>query len=128
MFNKDIIHPQMRRKVENPRVILLDYPLEYKKGESQTNIEFTKDTDFTATLEEERKEVKALCDKLIALTPDVVVTEKVASDLATHYLQNVNVSVIRLLTKTDNNLLAKVIGAVIENRLEELQESDVGTI
>ena len=25
MFNKDIIHPQMRRKVENPRVILLDY-------------------------------------------------------------------------------------------------------
>jgi len=32
------------------------------------------------------------------------------------------------LTKKDNNLLAKVIGAVIENRLEELQESDVGTI
>ena len=32
------------------------------------------------------------------------------------------------MTKTDNNLLAKVIGAVIENRLEELQESDVGTI
>ena len=128
MFNKDIIHPQMRRKVENPRVILLDYPLEYKKGESQTNVEFTKDTDFTATLEEERKEVKALCDQLIELKPDVVVTEKETSDLATHYLQNVNVSVIRLLTKTDNNLLAKVIGAVIENRLEELQESDVGTI
>ena len=66
----------MRRKVENPRVILLDCPLEYKKGESQTNVEFTKDTDFTATLEEERKEVKALCDQLIALKPDVVVTEK----------------------------------------------------
>ena len=126
MFNKDIIHPQMRRKVENPRVILLDCPL-YKKGESQTNVEFTKDTDFSATLEEERKEVKALCDQLIELKPDVVVTEKETSDLATHYLQNVNVSVIRLLTKTDNNLLAKVIGAVIENRPEELQESDVGT-
>ena len=98
----------MRRKVKNPRVILLDCPLEYKKGESQTNIEFTKDTDFTATLEEERKEVKALCDKLIALTPDVVITEKVASDLATHYLQKANVSVIRLLRKTDSNHLTKV--------------------
>lgn len=31
------------------------------------------------------------------------------------------------MTKKDNNLLAKVIGAVIVNRLEELQESDVGT-
>jgi len=127
MFNKDIIHPQMRRKVENPRVILLDCPLEYKKGESQTNVEFTKDTDFTATLEEERKEVKALCDQLIALKPDVVVTEKGASDLAAHYLQKANVSVIRRLRKTDNNRLAKVTGAVIVNRPEELQESDVGT-
>lgn len=29
----------MRRYIENPRIILLDCPLEYKKGESQTNIE-----------------------------------------------------------------------------------------
>ena len=125
MFNKDIIHPQMRRKVENPRVILLDY---IKKENSKQILNLQKTHDFSATLEEERKEVKALCDQLIELKPDVVVTEKETSDLATHYLQNVNVSVIRLLTKTDNNLLAKVIGAVIENRLEELQESDVGTI
>lgn len=34
MLNKDITHPQMRRKIENPRVLLLDCPLEYKKGES----------------------------------------------------------------------------------------------
>ena len=124
MFNKDIIHPQMRRKVENPRVILLHY---IKKENSKQILNLQKTHDFSATLEEERKEVKALCDQLIALKPDVVVTEKGTSDLATHYLQNVNVSVIRPLTKKDNNLLAKVIGAVIVNRLEELQESDVGT-
>jgi T-complex protein 1 subunit gamma len=34
MFNKDITHPGMRRIIENPRVVLLDCPLEYKKGES----------------------------------------------------------------------------------------------
>lgn len=38
MFNKDITHPRMRRKIKNPRVVLLDCPLEYKKGESQTNV------------------------------------------------------------------------------------------
>jgi len=42
MFNKDVCHPQMRRRIENPRVVLLDCPLEYKKGESMTNMEFTK--------------------------------------------------------------------------------------
>lgn len=39
MFNKDVTHAKMRRYIENPRIVLLDCPLEYKKGESQTNIE-----------------------------------------------------------------------------------------
>jgi T-complex protein 1 subunit gamma len=47
--------------------------------------------------------------------------------LACHYFQKANVSVIRRLRKTDNNRLAKVTGAMVVNRPEELQESDVGT-
>lgn len=35
MINKDVTHAKMRRKIENPRIILLDCNLEYKKGESQ---------------------------------------------------------------------------------------------
>ena len=35
MLNKDVTHAKMRRRIENPRIILLDCPLEYKKGESQ---------------------------------------------------------------------------------------------
>ena len=42
MINKDVVHPKMRRRIENPRIVLLDCNLEYKKGESQTNIEITK--------------------------------------------------------------------------------------
>jgi T-complex protein 1 subunit gamma len=43
MLNKDLVHPQMRRRIENPRIILLDCTLEYKKGESMTNMELTKE-------------------------------------------------------------------------------------
>jgi T-complex protein 1 subunit gamma len=32
MVNKDITHPKMRRYIKNPRIILLDCPMEYKKG------------------------------------------------------------------------------------------------
>ena len=39
MLNKDVTHPRMRRRIENPRVVLLDCPLEYKKGESQVEEE-----------------------------------------------------------------------------------------
>ncbi len=35
MINKDVTHPRMRRMIVNPRIMLLDCNLEYKKGESQ---------------------------------------------------------------------------------------------
>ena len=57
----------MRRKIENPRIVLLDSTLEYKKGESQTNCEFTKETDFTDALKQEQKEVKKICDYIIKI-------------------------------------------------------------
>ncbi len=32
MLNKDVLHSKMRRRIENPRVLLLDCPLEFTKG------------------------------------------------------------------------------------------------
>jgi len=45
-LNKDILHPKMKRRIENPRIICIDCPLEYNKGESKTDIEITKANDF----------------------------------------------------------------------------------
>ena len=127
MINKDIVHPEMRRKVVNPRIMLLDCTLEYKKGESQTNMEIFKESDFQVALEQERTELKAVCDMIIKWKPDVVITEKGVSDLACHYLHKGGCSVIRRLRKTDNNRVAKACGAMIVNRPEEISESDIGT-
>lgn len=81
MLNKDITHPKMRRRIENPRVLLLDCPLEYKKGESQTNIEISKEEDWNRILQIEEEQVKAMCDAIIALKPDLIITEKGVSGM-----------------------------------------------
>lgn len=61
MFNKDVTHSKMRRRIENPRVLLLDCPLEYKKGESQTNVEIMNEDDFNALLRQEEEYVEQIC-------------------------------------------------------------------
>lgn len=99
MINKDITHPKMRRRIQNPRILLLDCPLEYKKGESQTNIEISKDTDFSRFQELEEAQVKALVDKIIEFKPDLVITEKGVSGTEFSfliYLCNSNLSNSRL--------------------------------
>jgi len=128
MFNKDITHPRMRREIKNPRVCLLDCPLEYKKGESQTNVEISKEADWEKLLMQEEEEVKKMCEDITRIKPDVVITEKGVSDLAQHFLLKANISVIRRVRKTDNNRIARVTGASICNRVEELTEANIGSL
>ncbi|CCA72026.1 probable CCT3-chaperonin of the TCP1 ring complex [Serendipita indica DSM 11827] len=76
MINKDVTHPQMRRRIVNPRIILLDCPLEYKKGESQTNIEISKESQWQDFQDEEEKQVREMCERIKEFKPDLVFTEK----------------------------------------------------
>ncbi|KAI8129180.1 T-complex protein 1 subunit gamma [Lucilia cuprina] len=127
MINKDVTHPKMRRHIVNPRIVLLDCSLEYKKGESQTNVEIIGEQDFTRMLQIEEEFVQRICADIIAVKPDIVFTEKGVSDLAQHYLLKAGITAIRRLRKTDNLRIARACGATIVNRTEELTEKDVGT-
>lgn len=127
MLNKDVTHPKMRRYVKNPRIMLLDCNLEYKKGESQTEIEISKEEDFTKILQLEEKYIQDMCAEIIKFKPDVLFTEKGVSDLAQHYLVKANITAIRRVRKTDNNRIARACGATIVNRVDELKEEDIGT-
>ncbi|KAE8915445.1 T-complex protein 1 subunit gamma [Phytophthora fragariae] len=127
MFNKDVTHSKMRRRIENPRVLLLDCPLEYKKGESQTNVELTNDQDWNTLLRLEEEYIENLCAQVVAMKPDVVITEKGVSDLAQHYFVKAGITAFRRLRKTDNNRVARATGATIVSRADEIQEADIGT-
>ncbi|KAJ2566272.1 T-complex protein 1 subunit gamma [Coemansia sp. RSA 1822] len=114
MINKDVVHPKMRRRIENPRI-------------SQTNIEITREEDWARILEIEEEQIKAMCEKIAALKPDLVVTEKGVSDLAQHFLVKNNITALRRMRKTDNNRIARATGARIVTSVDELKEEDVGT-
>lgn len=127
MLNKDVIHSNMRRRIENPRILLLDCGLEYKKGESQTDVELSNENDFTRMLQIEEEFIQKVCDEIIRFKPDLVITEKGVSDLAQHYLSKANISVLRRVKKTDNNRIARATGATVVFRTEEIREEDIGT-
>lgn len=127
ILNKDVTHAQMRRRIEKPRIVLLDCNLEYKKGESQTSMEVAQEADYTRILQLEEEEVRKMCDAIIALKPDLVLTEKGISDLAQHFLLKAGITALRRLKKTDNNRLARIAGARIVNDPADLRPDDVGT-
>lgn len=126
LLNKDVVDAKMKRRIENPRIVLLDCNLEYKKAESMTNVEITKEEDWDMILKQEEDYIQNMCNAITAVKPDLVITEKGVSELAAHYLHKAGCSVLRRLKKTDNNRIARATGAIIVNDPRDLKESDVG--
>ena len=127
MFNKDVTHAKMRRRIENPRILLLDCPLEYKKSESQAQVECSNEEDWELLLRQEEDWIKATVEQILKFKPDVVITEKGLSDLAQHYFVRANVTALRRLRKGDNNRAARACGARVVHRVEEITEEAIGT-
>lgn len=65
MLNKEAVSCEMRRVVKNPRIVLLDCPLEYKKANSQLNIQLGANTDLSDILDVERKYISGLVDHIV---------------------------------------------------------------
>lgn len=72
-------------------------------------------------LEQETQQIALMCNDILKWKPDIVITEKGISDLAQHFLLKGNVSCIRRIRKTDNVRIARVSGAKIVNRPEQIQ-------
>ncbi|KAJ7690750.1 chaperonin Cpn60/TCP-1 family [Mycena rosella] len=107
--------------------ILLDSPLEYKKGESQTNMVFSKEGDWGRAQDIEEEQVKALVNHILEFKPDLVITRRVFGYTAQHLLVKHNVSALRCVRKFDNNRIALAVGMTIVNHVKDLREADVGT-
>lgn len=127
MLNKDVVDANMARRQQDPRILLLDCPLEYKKGESQTNIEITRESDWEAILKLEEDAIERLCADIIRAEPTLVFTEKGCSDLAQHFLGREGISVIRRIKKTDSDRIARATGAVVVHDPSQIRASDIGT-
>jgi len=127
MLEKDVTHSKMKRRIENPRILLLDCSIEYNKGESTTNIDLGSEEDFAEVLRIEEEAVAKMCNDIIKFKPDLIITEKGLSDLAQHYLVKAGITGLRRLRKTDNMRIARACGATIVSRTDEIHESDIGT-
>lgn len=126
MINKSLIHPDMRNEIENPRIIILDCSLEYKKAESKTSFEFKNKGDYARALEIEEEQIRENIENIIALKPDIVLSEKGISDTAFSIFQKANITALRRFKKSDSLRISATTGATVISRTEDLTEDHVG--
>ncbi|MDD1731878.1 MAG: thermosome subunit gamma [Methanosaeta sp. NSM2] len=127
VIDKEIVHQNMPRKVENARIALLSTPIESKDTETKTELQITSSTQFQQFMEQEKARIKEAADKVIASGATAVFCQKGIDDLAQHHLANAGIIALRRVIKKDLDRLARATGATIVTGLDELKPEDLGT-
>lgn len=126
IVQKSLLDYSMRSKIENAKVLLVDFPLEYRKGENQMNIEMHTGEAFTRALEVEEEQIEKMVELLVKCAPDVVVSEKGICDHAILLFKKHGVSAIRRVKKSENQRIALATGAKIVSRAEDASAHALG--
>jgi T-complex protein 1 subunit gamma len=119
ILNKDVTHSAMRRRIVNPRIIILDCNLEYKKPGNLV-VKLSSAPDFEKVMKEEEEQVKQMVMDIVKWKPDLVITEKGLSDEAQHWFLKHNVTALRRTQRSYTNRIARATGAVIVDRPDQI--------
>jgi len=127
VIDKEVVHPDMPKRIENAKIALLDVPLEIEKPEWSAKIRVTSPEQLRAFLEQEAEILKKMVEKISNTGANVVITQKGIDDLAQHYLAKKGIMAVRRVKRSDLERIAKATGARIVTNIEDLTPEDLGS-
>ncbi|KAI0402838.1 hypothetical protein F4802DRAFT_334867 [Xylaria palmicola] len=110
IFTKKLALKTMSRRMSNPRVVIISFPIEYQRHQHHF-------MSLQPVIEQEREFLKQLVNRITALRPQLLLTEKSVSGLALQFLSDANIAVAynvkpSVLSAVSRCLETKIISSV----------------
>lgn len=126
VVDKDRLHPNMPKKVENAKIALLNAPIEIEKTEVDAKIEITSPDQLQAFLDQEETMLRDMVKRIQETGANVVFCQKGIDDLAQHFLAKAGIYTVRRVKKSDMEKLARATGGRIVTSIHDLTSGDLG--
>ncbi|MEA3281550.1 MAG: thermosome subunit alpha, partial [Euryarchaeota archaeon] len=127
IIDKERVHPNMPKKVENAKILLLSTAVELKSTEVDAEIQITSPDQLQSFLDQEEKMLKNMVTKITDSGATVLFCQKGIDDMAQHFLAKAGVMAVRRCKKSDLDKLAKATGAKNITNLDEIEADDIGS-
>jgi thermosome len=127
VIDKEVVHPNMPKKVEDAKIALINSALEIEKTEVDAEIEITSAEQMRSFMDEEERMLKDMVDKIVKTGANVVLCQKGIDDLVQHYLSKEGVLTVRRVKESDMKKLARAAGGRISTSVKDLVEDDLGS-
>ncbi|HEC57712.1 MAG TPA: thermosome subunit [Candidatus Syntrophoarchaeum butanivorans] len=126
VIDKERVHPNMPKKVENAKIALLNCPIEIEKTEVDAKIEITSPDQLKLFLDEEEKMLREMVEKIKSTGANVLFCQKGIDDIAQHYLAKNGILAVRRVKESDMKKLGRATGGRVVSSVDELEPADLG--
>ncbi len=126
IIDKERVHPNMPKKIEDAKIALLSTAIELKDTEVDAEISITSPDQLQLFLDQEEKMLRDMVKKVTDSGATVIFCQKGIDDMAQHFFAKAGVMVVRRVKKSDIDKLSRATGAGIITNLDEIEDSDIG--
>jgi len=126
VFEKERVNIEMPRKVENAKILLVDFPIELKNLEGETRITISAPEQLESFISSEEKRLKEVTQKIIDSGANVVFCQKGIDDVAQYYLAKAGIFACRRVTRTEIEKISKATSAKIISNINDFSEEKLG--
>ena len=126
IIDKERVHPNMPKKVDDAKIALLSTAIELKDTEVDAEISITSPDQLQLFLDQEEKMLRDMVGKVTDSGANVIFCQKGVDDMAQHFFAKAGVMAVRRVKKSDIDKLSRATGAGIITNLDEIEDSDIG--
>lgn len=125
VIGKEIVHPNMPKKVQDSKILLLECALE-PKDLAEAKIEISSPDQLQAFMDREEKEIKKISEKVVSTGTTFVVCQKDIHESVQHFLSKNKIAAVRRVKRADVDAISRATGAKIVSILDDACEADLG--
>jgi thermosome len=126
VLNSEKVSSEMPVRVDEAKILLIDFALELKNPEIDTKISITSPEQLQGFLEQEERTIKDMAEKIKYSEANVVFCQRGIDDYVKYLLSKQNIYACSRIPKKDLERLSKATGGKIANNINEISSSDLG--
>ncbi|KAH6650917.1 hypothetical protein F5144DRAFT_67036 [Chaetomium tenue] len=114
VFTKNLALKSMPRKIRNPRIVIITFPLEYQRHPEQHFM------SLQPVIEQEKEYLRMVVNRILNLEPHVLLVEKSVAGIALQYLSEANVAVAYNVKPSVLEAVARIVSMPVVSSMDML--------
>ncbi|AEO70229.1 uncharacterized protein THITE_2121365 [Thermothielavioides terrestris NRRL 8126] len=114
VFTKNLALKSMPRKIRNPRIVIITFPLEYQRHPEQHFM------SLQPVIEQEKEYLRMVVNRILNLEPHVLLVQKSVAGLALQYLSEANVAVAYNVKPSVIEAVARIVDMPVISSMDML--------